>query len=107
SATADECPGPHSNRLHLVGHQSRDGALSAITSSVETHMSRRKPRVSGAYLLLLASLSPRASRADSRSIGAEHDLAGEVRALDDAAKTVVVHTADDADETATFSEDTT
>ncbi len=72
----------------------------------------RKPRVSGAYLLVLASLSPRsqvdqAPLSEGQSIRAEHPLAGEVRAVDDAAKTVVVHTADGADETAAVSEDTT
>ena len=29
TATADECPGAHTNRLHRVEHESRDGALSA------------------------------------------------------------------------------
>jgi hypothetical protein len=66
---------------------------------METHMFDRKPRVSGAYLLVLASLSPRSQVAgesfgESQSIPAEHSVAGEVRAADDAAKTVVVHTAD-------------
>lgn len=77
--------------------------MSAITSLVETHMFDRKPRVSGAYLLVLASLSPRseiarASQDDSRST-AEHPLAGEVRTVDHAAKAVVIDTADDGDET--------
>jgi hypothetical protein len=71
----------------------------------------RKPRVSGAYLLVLASLSPRsqiarASRGDSRSIRAEHALAGEVQEVDHAANTVVVHTADGGEETVALSEDT-
>ena len=69
----------------------------------------RKPRVSGAYLLVLASrLSgsqiARASRADSRLIRAEDAVAGEVRKVDHAAKTVVIHTAD-GDETVGLSED--
>jgi hypothetical protein len=72
----------------------------------------RKLRVSGAYLLVLARLSPRsqvarASVAESRSIRAEHPLAEEVRGVDDARKTVVIHTADDGDETVAFSDDTT
>jgi hypothetical protein len=68
-------------------------------------MFNRKPRVSGAYLLLLASLSPRASRADSRSIGAEHALAG-VRAVDHVAKTVVIHTANGGEEPVALGDDT-
>lgn len=72
----------------------------------------RKPRVSGAYLLLLAShLSgsqiAHASRAGSRLIRAEHALAGEVREVDHAAKTVVIHTAAGGDETVALSEDDT
>jgi hypothetical protein len=46
----------------------------------------RKPRVSGAYLLVLASLS--------------------VRAVDHAAKTVVIHTADSGEEAVALGEDT-
>jgi hypothetical protein len=70
----------------------------------------RKPRVSGAYLLVLASrLSGSqiacASRADSRLIRAEDAVAGEVRKVDHAAKTVVIHTADRGDETVGLSED--
>ena len=71
----------------------------------------RKPRTSGAYLLVLASLLPgsqisRASRADSGLTGAEHAVAGEVRKVDHAAKTVVLHTADGGDETVGLSEHT-
>jgi arginine repressor len=71
----------------------------------------RKPRTSGAYLLVLASLLPgsqmaRASQADSRLIRAEHAVAGEVRKVDHAAKTVVLHTADGGHETVGISEDT-
>jgi hypothetical protein len=71
----------------------------------------RKPRPSGAYLLVLASLVPgsqiaRISRADTRLTRADHAVAGEVRKVDHAARTVVIHTADGVDETATFTEDT-
>ena len=71
----------------------------------------RKPRTSGAYLLVLASMLPgsqmaRAWQADSRVIRAEHAVAGEVQKLDHAAKTVVLHTADGGNETVGFSEDT-
>jgi arginine repressor len=71
----------------------------------------RKPRTSGAYLLVLASMLPgsqmaRASQADSRVIRAEHAVAGEVRKVDYAAKTVVLHTADGGAETVEISEDT-
>ena len=71
----------------------------------------RKPRTSGAYLLVLASMLPgsqiaRASQADSRVIRAEHAVAGEVRKVDHAAKTVILRTADGGDETVGFSEDT-
>ena len=70
----------------------------------------RKPRTSGAYLLVLASMLPgsqiaRASQADSRVIRAEHAVAGEVRKVDHAAKTVILRTADGGDETVEFSED--
>ena len=71
----------------------------------------RKPRVSGAYLLVLASRQSgsqiaRASRADSRLIRAEDAVAGEVRKVDHAARTVVIHTADGGDETVGLREDT-
>ena len=71
----------------------------------------RKPHTSGAYLLVLASLLPgsqiaRASRADSGLTGGEHAVAGEVRKVDHAAKTVVLHTADGGDETVALSEHT-
>jgi hypothetical protein len=70
----------------------------------------RKPRTLGVYLLVLASLLPGsqiagASRADSRSIRADHAVAGKVRKVDYAAKTVVLHTAD-GDETVEIGEDT-
>ena len=82
-----------------------------VTSQMETHMFDRKPRTSGAYLLVLASLLPgsqmaRASQADSRVIRAEHAVAGEVRKVDHAEKTVVLNTAEGGDETVGFSADT-
>ena len=71
----------------------------------------RKPHTSGAYLLVLASLLPgsqiaRASRDDSRLTRAEHAVAAEVRKVDHAAKTVVLHTADGGHETVALSEHT-
>jgi arginine repressor len=71
----------------------------------------RKPLPSAAYLLVLVSLLPgsriaRASQADSSLTGAEHAVAGEVRKVDYAAKTVVLHTADGGDETVGLSEHT-
>ena len=71
----------------------------------------RKPHSSGAYLLVLASLLPgsqiaRASRDDTRETRAEHAVAGEVRKVDHAAKTVVIHTAEGGHETVAFSEHT-
>jgi arginine repressor len=82
-----------------------------VTSPMEIHMFDRKPRTSGAYLLVLASLLPgsqmaRPSQADSRVIRADHAVAGEVRKVDHAAKTVVLHTAEGGDETVGFSADT-
>ena len=67
----------------------------------------RKPRTSGAYLVALARQSPGsqivfASRADSRVGCAEHAVAGEVRKVDHAGKTVVHHTVDGGDETVGF-----
>ena len=53
----------------------------------------RKPRVSGAYLLVLASKSPRSQIARARTV-------------DHAAKTVVIHTADGGEETMALNEDT-
>jgi len=53
----------------------------------------RKPRVSGAYLLVLASPSPRSQT-------------GRARTVDHAAKTVAIHTADGGEETVALSEDT-
>lgn len=71
----------------------------------------RKHRTLGAYLLVLATLLPgsqiaRASRADSRSTRADHVVVGEVRKVDYAAKTVVLHTADGGNETVEIAEDT-
>ena len=71
----------------------------------------RKPHTSGAYLLVLASLLPgsqiaRASRDDTRVTRAEHAVAAEVRKVDHAAKTVVLHTADGGHETVALSEHT-
>jgi hypothetical protein len=71
----------------------------------------RKPRTFGAYLLVLASLLPgsqiaRASQADSRLIRADHAVAGQVRKVDYAAKTVVLHTADGGNATVEVGEDT-
>jgi hypothetical protein len=71
----------------------------------------RKPHTSGAYLLVLASLLPgsqiaRPSRDDTRVTRAEHAVAAEVRKVDHAAKTVVLHTADGGHETVAFSEHT-
>jgi hypothetical protein len=71
----------------------------------------RKPHTSGAYLLVLASLLPgsqivRASRDDTRVTRADHAVAAQVRKVDHAAKTVVIHTADGGHETVALSEHT-
>ena len=48
----------------------------------------------------------RISQAEDRLTGAEHAVAGQVRKIDHATKTVVIHTADGVDQTARFTEDT-
>jgi hypothetical protein len=54
----------------------------------------------------LAPEAARASQAEDRLTPAEHAVAGEVRKVDHAAKTVVFHTADGGDETVGLSEHT-
>jgi hypothetical protein len=48
-----------------------------------------------------------ASQSQGRAARAEHAVAGEIRSLDQAAKTVVIHTADGVDDTVKFTGQTT